>query len=57
MRRKSKVGMPMEMEMGKCMPHGVFRSETSRLGDLRNKIRTRRDVKVERGEEKRERGS
>ena len=54
MRRKSKVGMPMEMEMGKCMSHGVFRSETSRLGDVRNRIRIRRDVKVERGEEKRE---
>jgi hypothetical protein len=41
MRRKSKVEMPMEMEMemememGKCMSHGVFRSETSRLGDVR----------------------
>lgn len=33
------------------VPRGI-RSETSRLGDVRDKIRTRRDVKVERGEGK-----
>jgi hypothetical protein len=42
--KKRKVDMPMEMEMGVYVPRGI-RSETSRLGDVRDNVRTRRDVK------------